>query len=83
MDFVKPLVSKYPDILIIDAGTNNMTKNIKNTVENCQSIINYNRDKSPKTEIVLSNVCLHETCLNLFEQRIMMKYSWTACSQHH
>lgn len=72
IDFVKPLVSKNPDVLIIHAGTNYMTKNIKNTAENFQSIINCIKDKSSKTEIVLSNVCLRDDRTNLLNQRIVI-----------
>lgn len=57
--FVKPLVSKKPDILITHVGTNDITKNI-DTVKYLNEVIAFVKANSPSTEIILSNICKRE-----------------------
>ena len=60
VDYCKPLVNKKPDILILHVGTNDLTKKIENTSENLVTIINYAKQMSPNTELILSNICLRK-----------------------
>ena len=60
IDYVKPLVLKKPDVLVIHVGTNDLTKNVNNTIENIQQIVNHVREISEKTKVVLSNICYRE-----------------------
>ena len=69
VDFVKPFVDKKPDMLIIHAGTNDLTKEITSTTENFEKIIHYINKNSPTTEVVISNICLREDKPNLMNKR--------------
>ena len=55
-DFIKPIVRRKPDLIIIHAGTNDLTNEKINTAENLTEIIESAREVSPETEIVISSV---------------------------
>ena len=57
IDFVKPIIAKKPDALLLHIGTNDLSKNIINTGENIQVIIDFIKESSPETEVILSNIC--------------------------
>ena len=69
VDFVKPFVDKKPDLLFLHVGTNDLTKGVHHTKSNLEEIINYIEKKSPKTELILSDVCLREDKPYLIKDR--------------
>ena len=59
VDYVKPVIRKKPDCLIIHAGTNDLTnKEGVNTIENLRMIIKQTKQDSPDTTVVLSSVVI-------------------------
>ena len=56
IDYIKPTIRKKPDDIIIHVGTNDITKNNVNTVENLQKIVNMINKDSPGTKICISSV---------------------------
>ena len=52
-DHIKPIIRRKPDLIIIHAGTNDLTKGC-NTVEEMNEIIDAAKSDSPSTEIVVS-----------------------------
>ena len=69
IDYTKPLIHKKPDALIIHVGTNDLTKNVKDTKSNLLEIVENVKENSPSTEITLSNICLREDDLSLNKKR--------------
>ena len=59
-DYIKPLIKKKPDTMILHVGTNDLTKNINNTIENLSCITSEIKRISPETNVVFSNLCLRE-----------------------
>ena len=59
VDYVKPVIRKKPEKLIIHIGTNDLKKEIK-TVDNIKQICDYTSSKSPNTEITLSLITLRK-----------------------
>ena len=55
-DFIKPIVRRKPDLIIIHAGTNDLKDDNVNTAETLTEIFEAARDVSPETEIVMSSV---------------------------
>lgn len=57
VDYLKPVIRKKPDCIIIHAGTNDLTSNEQiDTMENLNTMIENIRNESPETVIALSNV---------------------------
>ncbi|MCP4485599.1 MAG: hypothetical protein GY823_13750 [Flavobacteriaceae bacterium] len=57
VDYVKPVIRKKPDCIIIHTGTNDLTCQEKsNTIKNLKQIVEEIRQESPNTTIVLSAV---------------------------
>lgn len=83
IDYCKPLVSKKPDKLIFHFGTNDLTKNIENSKANFESIIEYVKQISPKTEIVLSNICLRMDNPKLDPKRIELNKSISMVAEEY
>ena len=54
-DHIKPIIRRKPDLIIIHAGTNDLTKGC-NTVEEMNEIIEAAKSDSPSTEIVISSL---------------------------
>ena len=54
-DFIKPIVRRKPDLIIIHTGTNDLTDDNVNTAESLTEIFEAARDVSPETEIVMSS----------------------------
>ena len=52
-DFIKPIVRRKPDLIIIHAGTNDLTDDNVNTAETLTEIFEAASDVSPETEIVM------------------------------
>ena len=52
-DYIKPIIRRKPDLIIIHAGTNDLTKGC-NTVEETNEIIEAARTDSRSTAIVIS-----------------------------
>lgn len=77
LDFSKPLAHKKPDVLLFHVGTNDMTKNIKNTKENIAKLINTVKEISPHTEIVFSSICLREDIKNIDSKRLKLNKDLT------
>ena len=55
-DFIKHIVRRKPDLIIIHAGTNDLTDDNVNTAETLTEIFESASDVSPETEIVMSSV---------------------------
>ena len=53
VDHIKPSLRSKPDVIIIHAGTNDLTKEEK-TIINLQNIVDDVKSSSPKTEVVIS-----------------------------
>ena len=53
VDHIKPSLRSKPDVIIIHAGTNDLTKEEKTTI-NLQNIVDDVKYSSPKTEVVIS-----------------------------
>ena len=61
MDHVKSVIRKKPDLIIIHAGTNDLTcKEEIDTVVNLSSIIEEARRVSPETKITLSSIVVRK-----------------------
>ena len=58
IDFIKPLAKKKPDLMIIHAGTNDLTKDNMDTVENFGIVLTEIKQESPDTEVILSSLCI-------------------------
>ena len=59
VDYVKLVIRKKPDCLIIHAGTNDLTnREGVNTIENFKMIIKQTMQVSPDTTVVLSSVVI-------------------------
>ena len=59
VDYVKPVIRKKPDCLIIHAGTNDLAnKEAVNTIENLRMFIKQTKQVSPDTTVVLSSVVI-------------------------
>ena len=55
IDYIKPSAKKTPDVIIMHAGTNDLTNDI-DTVSNLGKIANYLKKTSPKTKFIVSTV---------------------------
>ena len=53
VDHIKPSLRSKPDVIIVHAGTNDLTKEEK-TIINLQNIVDDVKSSSPKTEVVIS-----------------------------
>ena len=73
VDFVKPIIVKQPDALVLHVGTNDLTKNVDNTGENLQAIIDYTKEISPSGDIFLSSICTRTDRTELFNKRVERK----------
>ena len=60
IDYVKPLVNKRPDSLIIHIGTNDLTNTGNNTIENIKKLIHEARSINPNMEFALSEICTRD-----------------------
>ena len=58
IDYIKPSARKKPDKMVIHVGTNDITKNIENTVEHFDQLIKTVHDISPNTQICFSELCV-------------------------
>ena len=54
-DHIKPIIRRKPDLIIIHAGTNDLTKGC-NTVDEMNEIIDAAKSDCPSTEIVISSL---------------------------
>ena len=54
-DHVKPEIRKNPDVIIVHAGSNDLTNNIK-SLENYKRILDLVRSKLPNCKLAISNV---------------------------
>eukprot|EP00794_Sanderia_malayensis_P000649 gene646-1317_t len=59
VDYIKPVVRRKPDCIILHAGTNDLTSN-EDTLGNLTEIIDNIKSNAPETVIVLSNVVIRE-----------------------
>ena len=57
VDYIKPIIRKSPDDIIIHMGTNDLKKNI-NTIENLEKICDYSKNNSKNTKIVISTLTI-------------------------
>lgn len=57
VDYIKPIIRKSPDNIIIHMGTNDLKKNI-NTIENLEKICDYSKNNSKNTKIVISTLTI-------------------------
>ena len=55
LDYIKPIVRKRPDILVVHVGTNDLTNSV-DTIENLSKLFKYIHDESPETNIAMSSV---------------------------
>ena len=61
VDYVRPVIRKKPDFIIIHAGTNDLTSRDKiDTLNNFCEIIEQIKNDSPGTSIVLSTVVMRK-----------------------
>ena len=61
VDYLKPVIRKKPDCIIIHAGTNDLTNNEQiDTLANFKTMIENIRNNSPETVIALSNVVIRK-----------------------
>ena len=58
-DFIKPEVRKKPDIIIVHAGTNDITNNTK-SLENYKKITDTIKSKLPNCKYAISNVVMRK-----------------------
>ena len=57
--YIKPLVEKKPNKMIIHVGTNDLTNNVE-TISNLRSIHEYIKSNSKETEVVFSKLCIRD-----------------------
>ena len=57
--YIKPLVEKKPNKMIIHVGTNDLTNNVE-TISNLKSIHEYIKSNSKETEVVFSKLCIRD-----------------------
>lgn len=57
--------------MIVHVGTNDLTKNVKDTSDNMKQIVEHIRNTSENTEIILSNICYREdrTGIDILRQK--------------
>ena len=61
VDYLKPVIRRKPDCIIIHAGTNDLTNNEQiDTLANFKTMIENIRNSSPETVIALSNVVIRK-----------------------
>ena len=53
--YIKPIITKSPDIIVLHCGTNDISRDIK-TVDNLKNIDDYLKIHSPKTKLVISSI---------------------------
>ena len=53
--YIKPIIHKKPDIIIVHCGTNDIPKDIK-TVDNLKMMDDYIKSNSPDTKLVISSL---------------------------
>ena len=56
IDYIKPDIKKKPDIIILHIGTNDISKNKTDTIENLEKIRKHALKTSPKTKFVISSI---------------------------
>ena len=66
-DFIKPFVEKKPDALILHIGTNDLVKNNIDTIQNLTNIIDFVREQSKDTNIVISETCVRGDKPNMYD----------------
>lgn len=59
-DYIKPSLKTKPEKLIIHVGTNDLTKNVLDTAENFNEIVETVKELSPDTQLYFSEVCLRK-----------------------
>ena len=59
-DHIKPVLRKKPDLIIVHAGTNDLTNDRVNTIDNWREIIETAKQESPETEIVFSSLTIRK-----------------------
>ena len=55
LDYIKPIVRRKPDMLLVHVGTNDLTNSV-DTIENLDKLFKYIHDESPETKIAMSSV---------------------------
>ena len=53
-DYIKPIIKKKPDIMVMHIGTNDLTEENSKTIKNLEEILKLCEKESPQTEITLS-----------------------------
>ena len=59
-DHIKPVLRKKPNLIIVHAGTNDLTNDRVNTIDNWNEIIKSAKRESPDTEIVFSTLTIRK-----------------------
>ena len=59
-DHIKPVLRKKPNLIIVHAGTNDLTNDRVNTIDNWNEIIESAKRESPDTEIVFSTLTIRK-----------------------
>ena len=54
-DYLKPAINKKPDLLIVHAGTNDITNNVPDSAKHFQEVINLAKEKN--VSLAFSNLC--------------------------
>ena len=59
IDYLKPVIRKNPDLLIVHGGTNDTTNDVDTTV-NIERIVKLVKKASPETKLVLSSITVRK-----------------------
>ena len=68
VDYIKPSANSKPDKIIVHVGTNDITKNVTNTTENLDLIVNAVKDLSPETQLYFSEICMRKDIPSSFQK---------------
>ena len=63
-DHANPIINRKPDILILHIGSNDLTKNVDNTIPNLQSIVGRCKKKSAYTKNAISSLITRKDIRN-------------------
>ena len=66
--YIKPIVHKKPDVIIVHCGTNDIPKDLK-TVDNLKNMDDYIKTNSPNTKLVISSLILRKD-KNVYQEKV-------------
>ena len=81
-DHIKPIIRRKPDLIIIHAGTNDLTKGC-NTVDEMNEIIDAAKSDSPSTEVVISSLTTRRDSIGMTKKvKNLNRKLKDACDKH-